>query len=434
MSRVPSFIRGVLVVGLSFLAIACNFNEPVLIVVAPTPSLIAPVMADQTLSGLAFTTTVQDTISFSDADSSTLTWAVTAQGSHGTVTITDTTTGAFDYALSSADALAGDSFTVQVSDATTTVSAVITLAFADATAPVVAFTPLDNAANVALATNLVLTSDDPLNSASVSVQSSDGACSGSLQLSGDNFTSCLALTGLPVTNLARTVTLTPAVTLTDNTLYKLRATTALTNTFGTAGSATEQSFTTLDIDQPPVMADQTLSSLAFAEPVQDIIAFSDADSSAFTWAVTAQGLQGTVTITDANTGAFDYTLTSADALNGDSFTVQVSDGTTSVSAVITLAFADATAPVVAFTPLDNAVNVALATNLVLTSADPLNSASVSVQSSDGACSGSLQLSGDNFTSCLALTGLPVPNLARTVTLTPAVTRTDHPLYKLRATT
>ena len=256
MSRVTSLIRAALAVGLSFLVIACNPGSPIEVTVT-TDNLAVdasqpPVMADQTLSGLAFATTVQDTISFSDADSSSFTWVVTAQGSHGTVTITNSTTGAFDYTLSSADALNGDSFTVELSDGTTTVSAVITLAFADATAPAIAFTPLNNAANVALATNLVLTSDDPLDSATLSVQSSDGACSGSIQLSVDDFSSCLALTGLTVTNLARTVTLTPAVTLTDDTLYKVRTTTALTNTFGIAGSATEQSFTTLDIDQPPV--------------------------------------------------------------------------------------------------------------------------------------------------------------------------------------
>jgi len=271
MASMPSFARPALIVALGLLVIACSpkvtivasvtdnlptteepvnasetatpeetANEPV------TPTLLAPSMVDQTLSGLVFAATVQDTINFSDADSSTFTLVVTAQGSHGTVTITDADTGAFDYALTSADALDGDSFTVEVSDGTSTVSAVITLAFADGSAPVVSFTPLDAAANVAVATNLVLTSDDPLASATITVQSSAGVCSGSIQLSADSFSTCLALNNPTISNLVRTVTVTPTLTLAENTTYKVRATDALTNTFGTAIAATEQIFGTLN--------------------------------------------------------------------------------------------------------------------------------------------------------------------------------------------
>ncbi len=449
MYSVPSFIKAVLVVGLSFLVIACNPGEPIeaatadddqVVDVTPVPDDSAapaasnqpPVITDQTLSGLAFATPVQDTLTFSDADSSSFSLLVTAQGSQGTVTITDADTGAFDYTLTSADALDGDSFTVQLSDGTTSVSAIITLTFADATAPVVAFTPLDAATSVALSTNLVLTSDDPLDSSTVTVQNSAGVCSGSLQVSLDSFANCLALSGLTISNLARTVTVTPAMTLTESTVYQVRATTNLTNRFGTAAAATEQRFTAVD-NQPPVMADQTLSGLAFATTVQDTLTFTDTDSSSFTLVVTAQGAFGTVTFTDADTGAFDYLMSSADALDGDSFTVDLSDGTSTVSAVITLAFADATAPVVAFTPLDAATNVALATDLVLTSDDPLDSSTVTVQSSDATCSGSLQLSVDSFANCLALTGVTISNLARTVTLTPAATLTENAAYQVRAT-
>jgi hypothetical protein len=245
MGAVLSFVRPPLIVALGLLAIACSPKVTIVESVS-SPTQLAPTMADQTLSDLAFAATVQDTISFSDTDSSSFTLIVTAQGAHGSVTITDADTGAFDYALTSADALSGDSFTVQLSDSTSTVSAVISLAFADGTPPVVSFTPLDAAANVAIASDLVLSSDDPLDSETITVQNSAGVCSGSIQLSADNFSTCLALTGPTISDLARTVTVAPTLTLAEKTTYKVRATDALTNTFGTAIATVEQGFATLN--------------------------------------------------------------------------------------------------------------------------------------------------------------------------------------------
>ncbi|MBL8924591.1 MAG: lamin tail domain-containing protein, partial [Myxococcaceae bacterium] len=113
---------------------------------------------------------------------------------------------------------------------------------------VVSTTPADGA-TVPASTTVAVTFSTAMTPASLTGQTTAGACSGSIQVSLDNFASCIAFSAASAAmSVGNTVaTLTPAPGLLVNTTYKLRVTTAATGAGGAAmASAFSQStgFTT----------------------------------------------------------------------------------------------------------------------------------------------------------------------------------------------
>ena len=113
---------------------------------------------------------------------------------------------------------------------------------------VVSTTPAD-AATVAASTTVSVTFNVAMNAATLTGQTSAGACSGSMQVSLDNFASCIAFSAAsPTMSAGNTIaTLTPAPGLLVNTTYRIRVTTAATGSSGlTLASAFTQAtgFTT----------------------------------------------------------------------------------------------------------------------------------------------------------------------------------------------
>jgi hypothetical protein len=101
---------------------------------------------------------------------------------------------------------------------------------------VVTSQPRDTAFGIRTSTPIVVTFDQPVAAATVTVQSASGTCSGSLQLSTDDFASCLGFTGGATVNAAALVaTAQPTAVLTAATTYKIRVTSAVTNQAGGAG-------------------------------------------------------------------------------------------------------------------------------------------------------------------------------------------------------
>jgi hypothetical protein len=97
---------------------------------------------------------------------------------------------------------------------------------------VLSTTPANNGTAVA-PTTVAVTFNQEMNPATLTAQTSAGACTGSLQVSLDDFATCIALEGPPVMSGGNTVaTLTPAPGLLVNRRYKIRVTTAATNTTG----------------------------------------------------------------------------------------------------------------------------------------------------------------------------------------------------------
>lgn len=191
-----------------------------------------PVLADQTKSGLTFSSSVAFTLNASDIDSATSTYvySVISSPSHGSIVITNHATSSFEYQPSSVSGISGDSFTVQLSDGNDVSNTrKITLAFSDATAPSLTLTPNNNASNVAVDTTYLISSDDPIDTATLSYNNSTAACTGTVQISKDSFINCIGITSAVASNLNRTITITSAADIDSGTEYKIKVTTGVAN-------------------------------------------------------------------------------------------------------------------------------------------------------------------------------------------------------------
>ena len=111
----------------------------------------------------------------------------------------------------------------------------------DTTAPTISsVSPIDNSTYyISVATTVAVTFSEKMATGSVTTNTSDTTCSGSFQLSSDNFTSCIKMSADPVASDNDTIfTITPASSLSAATTYKTKITTSVKdiscNTLGSA--------------------------------------------------------------------------------------------------------------------------------------------------------------------------------------------------------
>ena len=118
----------------------------------------------------------------------------------------------------------------------------------DTTAPTVSsFSPTDNQSLVAITDNITVTFSEAMDNTSVTTNTDNASCSGTLGVSSDNFSSCVQMSSAPASSDNITFTLDPSDNLTAGTTYKTRVTTGVKDTAGNAmGSQYETSsgFTT----------------------------------------------------------------------------------------------------------------------------------------------------------------------------------------------
>ena len=85
--------------------------------------------------------------------------------------------------------------------------------------------PSDNSMNVGLKSSVEVSFNESMDNNSVTANLSDSSCAGTLQLSSDNFTTCVKMSGTPVTPVSSfsnyTFTVSPSDNLSENTLYKI---------------------------------------------------------------------------------------------------------------------------------------------------------------------------------------------------------------------
>jgi trimeric autotransporter adhesin len=125
------------------------------------------------------------------------------------------------------------SVTITATSGTITANAALTVGAAPIAPLVTVVTPADAATTVAPLTSIAVTFDTAMAPASITSQQSSGPCTGSLQVSRDNFSSCLGI-GAPVLSAGDTVaTATPAPGLSFGTVYKIKVTTAAQNASST---------------------------------------------------------------------------------------------------------------------------------------------------------------------------------------------------------
>jgi len=123
----------------------------------------------------------------------------------------------------------------------------------DTTAPTISsLSPNDNSTYNSPATTVAVTFSNKMATGSVTTNTSDTSCSGSYQLSSDNFTTCIKMSATPSASDNDTAfTATPADNLSNGTTFKLRITTSakdtssnsLVSTYTTNGFTTSPSGT-----------------------------------------------------------------------------------------------------------------------------------------------------------------------------------------------
>ena len=98
----------------------------------------------------------------------------------------------------------------------------IASASADVTAPTVSsVSPTDNSTYNSPATTVAVTFSEKMETGSVTTNTSDTTCSGSFQLSSDNFTTCIKISATPVASDNDTIfTITPASSLSAVTNFQ----------------------------------------------------------------------------------------------------------------------------------------------------------------------------------------------------------------------
>ena len=105
----------------------------------------------------------------------------------------------------------------------------------DTTAPTVSSisSTTDNQSKISVTDNISVTFSEAMDATSVTTNTSDTTCSGSLQFSSDNFSTCVKMSSLPtISNTNKTFTLSPSDNLSNYTSYKIRVTTAVKDSSG----------------------------------------------------------------------------------------------------------------------------------------------------------------------------------------------------------
>ncbi len=113
----------------------------------------------------------------------------------------------------------------------------------DTTAPTVSsISPTDNSTDVSVSTTVEVTFSEAMSTSTITTNTDNTTCSGSFQLSSDNFTTCIKMSAAPsASNSDKTFTSTPSDNLSRGTNYKLRITTSAK---GTSSNSLASDYTT----------------------------------------------------------------------------------------------------------------------------------------------------------------------------------------------
>jgi hypothetical protein len=118
----------------------------------------------------------------------------------------------------------------------------------DSTAPTISsVSPTDNSTYKSTITTIAVIFSETISTSSITTNTSDTTCSGSFQLSSDNFTTCVKMSATPsASDNNTTFTATPADNLSNGTTFKLRITTSAKDTSNNslASTFTTNGFTT----------------------------------------------------------------------------------------------------------------------------------------------------------------------------------------------
>jgi len=193
---------------------------------------LAPVIAEVTAvttpsndytPDYTFSSTEAGTITYGDSCSSSTT---SASSDNNTITMNTLSNGTYS------------NCTIRVTDSGGNVSNTLSITsftiYIDTTAPTVAsISPTDNQTYVSRSDNVSVTFSEAMEVSLVTTNTSNTSCSGSLQVSSDNFSTCVQMSSAPtVSNSNKTFTVDPAADLPTITSYQTRVTTAVKDVAG----------------------------------------------------------------------------------------------------------------------------------------------------------------------------------------------------------
>ena len=96
-----------------------------------------------------------------------------------------------------------------------------------------ALSPADSASSVSINSTVAVTFSEVIDNTSVTTNTTDTTCSGTIQVSSDDFSTCVQMTSTPTaSNSDQTYTLTPASNLSYSTGYKIRISTEIKDLIG----------------------------------------------------------------------------------------------------------------------------------------------------------------------------------------------------------
>lgn len=332
-------------------------------------------------------------------------------------------------------------------------------------------TPADGATGVGKNTSITIDFSEAMNTATVDTNTTGTTCSGSIQVSSDNFASCYQMSAAPVSsNGNKTFTVSPnGGVFADNTTYKIRVLASIADSSGTAmGSnyTTTTGFTTTNVSDttsPSVVS--TLPSSTGGEAVQNtviLVEFNEAMSfSTLSTITSGSSCTGSIQVSSddfatcipmtgqpesSNNGKIatlspasnlpastNYKIkvtTDAQDLSGNSANAYTSASFTVGSTV------DTTAPTASFDPTDGSVAVARTKRPIISFDDDMNPTTLTTNTgSNTSCSGTMQLSLDNFANCIPMaSATTVLTAYDTFRMDPASNLTPGTTYKLRVIT
>ena len=269
------------------------------------------------------------------------------------------------------------------------------------------------------------------------------ACTGSFQLSDDNFATCAA-GALVSSDAGATWAFTPSPALHGSASYKLRLTTAVqdANAIPLGAAFTSAGFTTaaeLSVTLAPsgsVGGKRPPITLTFNRAPKDATLTSGCAGSV---QLSADNFTTCVPLSHTLAGSTATFTPTVDLAAGASYVIKISTAVHDsddlpLNHETTGGFTTPGAlAVLSFSPADASVNVDRATAISVTFNRAPVQSTVIVNTADTACSGSLQLSSDDFATCVQAAGAPAASSGGTVfTFTPAAQLAPATRYKLRA--
>lgn len=328
---------------------------------------------------------------------------------------------------------------------------------------ITATSPADAAAGVATNTLIVVDFSEPVSFAGLTYNAANGPCAtNNLQVSVDSFSNCIALT-TPTWNAAKTqLTITPAAALANSTAYQIRVTPTLAAASGrtlATNFTTPTGFTTA---APGVLVP------SMSAPVEGATGVSISTGLVvnFTYAVNT-GTLSYNSSSGACTGSFQFsadgfatclalatpawtggntTLTinpSVPLSYNTHYQVRITTALVGASAEMlsatytSMGFTSAPPPpltVALTTPADGATAVVTSTSFLLTFNYAVNISTVTHNSTAGACTGSVQISQDNFSTCISLNTPGWAGGNTQLTLTPSTPLAPGGVYRVKVTT